>query len=393
MVPQDIQAAVDHERQLRRQINAALWQAVAAMERWSSAAVRYMSTITTDTNNWLEQNAQLIAHLAGPGAPGTQFKPVPAPCQVNSKGPLRRLPPVAQDVQQQDEAAVDVTAQVRLKKTAVLRSESASSTPDRSSTSIRHVAVGLAEENNENRTDRWATASLALNKVSFKVHSSDPSRSFTTASSITLHSRAQFSPGSVQVGDSMPASRRTSWSSIAADETRAAAAQGRWAASIMTLNSQDSFGPLSSRHDNNSPGSTTSGRTTGCPSPIPLPQPVGQAASRSRRSSRSVTPELPSAAAPAAGAAQATASGATGLCTRSNSMLLEEADADSPLSWASSRPTPLWSRRRTTTSSVFPIDVIDGDPAAASAVNDSRSYRVTGSDVQISLSVKRKEQH
>eukprot|EP00775_Hariotina_reticulata_P011535 gene11535-11678_t len=381
---EDIQAAVNHERHLHGQINAALWQAVAAMDRWSSAAAQYMMNITADTNSWLEQNAQLIAGLAGYGAPGTKFKPVPLPQQVVNKGLVRGRQD-AQDRQQQEEATVDVTAQVRLQRKGVLGAE-----PGRgysSSTSIRHVGVSVAEENTGSNGDRWANASMALNKASFKVHSSEASSSFTTVGSTSLHSRVQSMTASLQAANSAPASRRSSWSSIAADETRVAAAQGRWAASTMALKSQDSFGAMPSRQDN-SPGSRSSHARS--PSTIPGPQLLGQASStaacKSRRSSRSVVPEWTSAF--AAGAAQAVAaSDAAASCTRSNSMLLEEADVDDHSSHAASVPTP-WSRRRST-NSVVPVDDAE-DPAGSFA--DSRSYRVTGSDVQIALSIKRKEQ-
>lgn len=86
---QDLQALLEQELQLHRQIYSAIWAAVAAMERWSSGVSRWQAKVIADTNTWLAENAALIARHAGPAAVGTAYSPVPLPPVVDLSHSLR----------------------------------------------------------------------------------------------------------------------------------------------------------------------------------------------------------------------------------------------------------------------------------------------------------------
>jgi len=86
---QDLQALLEQELQLHRQIYSAIWAAVAAMERWSSGVSRWQAKVIADTNTWLADNAALIARQAGPAAAGTAYSPVPLPPVVDLSHSLR----------------------------------------------------------------------------------------------------------------------------------------------------------------------------------------------------------------------------------------------------------------------------------------------------------------
>jgi hypothetical protein len=84
---QDLQALLDRELELQRQIYAAIWAAVEAMERWSSGVARYLAKVTREMNAWLAHNSS------------GSFVPVPLPPELDLSHSLG--PPLAASAQQQ----------------------------------------------------------------------------------------------------------------------------------------------------------------------------------------------------------------------------------------------------------------------------------------------------
>lgn len=65
----------EHEVHLQQQIYGALWNAVTAMERWSSAVHKWQSKVTGEMNDWLQTNASLLRARGGLA----DYEPITAP--------------------------------------------------------------------------------------------------------------------------------------------------------------------------------------------------------------------------------------------------------------------------------------------------------------------------
>lgn len=104
---QDLQALLDQELALHRQIHTSIWAAVTAMERWSSGVSRWQAKVTRDMNAWMAANAAAIAASRG-SARGMQcanFTPIPLPPELDLSNSLRPPSPPAQQQQHQQVAA------------------------------------------------------------------------------------------------------------------------------------------------------------------------------------------------------------------------------------------------------------------------------------------------
>lgn len=110
---QDLHNVLSREQALHHQIYAAIWAAVAAMERWSGGVGRYLAKVTRETNASLADNARVMAALAGPGsaaaARAAAFSPLPVPKVTDLSQSLRPVAPApALDSQQQQFGATVV---------------------------------------------------------------------------------------------------------------------------------------------------------------------------------------------------------------------------------------------------------------------------------------------
>jgi hypothetical protein len=88
-VPQDLQVLLQQELGLHAQIYSTIWTAVEAMQRWSGGVSCWQAKVTADTNDWLAENAVLIASRTGPGTAGTVYCPVPLPLPIDLSQSLR----------------------------------------------------------------------------------------------------------------------------------------------------------------------------------------------------------------------------------------------------------------------------------------------------------------
>ncbi len=73
---------VEVEQLLHKQIYGALWNAISAMERWSTAVARWQVKAVRETNAWLEANQELILARSG-GRVGSAYLAVPAPAMID----------------------------------------------------------------------------------------------------------------------------------------------------------------------------------------------------------------------------------------------------------------------------------------------------------------------
>lgn len=112
-VVQDLQAVIDRELELHRQIYSAIWAAVAAMERWSSGVNKWLAKITKDTNSWMAMNAQIAEQQCGSAvSTGVGYVLIPAPAEVDLSQSLRPQP-AGQELQLQQQQEFGATVIVK----------------------------------------------------------------------------------------------------------------------------------------------------------------------------------------------------------------------------------------------------------------------------------------
>lgn len=98
---------LQQELSLHAQIYSTIWTAVEAMERWSGGVSRWQAKVTADTNDWLAENAALLAGQTGPGTAGTAYYPVPLPLPVDLS---QSLPPQQQKEEEEGQTAAAAAA-------------------------------------------------------------------------------------------------------------------------------------------------------------------------------------------------------------------------------------------------------------------------------------------
>jgi len=210
---QDLYAVVSRERRLHSQVHAAVWDAVVAMQRWSSGVAQYMAQVSEDTNRLLDQNSQMIAGLAGPDAPGIKYTPVPAPLLIN----LDELtaPEEVQQLlaQQYFGATVKVTAWEQQAAATGLRTQAALNGENISADSSvegdgRLTMQSTASQDGSKR--KFGVTPLVLGKAPSNLRSLLAANSINSPGGITLQSRT---PGSSTSGRTLMSSTGLSFAS------------------------------------------------------------------------------------------------------------------------------------------------------------------------------------